>query len=77
MIFNISSTYGFIQIGSLAVAWGCQVPGDGIELPGYFCIGNQNSSLEFGLVDQDSPGIYFTQYEKGDVARSITLLQFN
>lgn len=77
MIFDVTSEYGHIKLGRLYINWANQSEGFTGECPGYFCLGYGNRNIELGQIDQECPGIYFTEYEEGDVARSYPLLQFN
>ena len=79
---NIDSLGGLVRLGALSITWGNFEPSQIIEgftfgdLQGFTSFNYGDVSLEFGSVDQERPGIYFTKYEEGDVKYSRPLLQF-
>jgi hypothetical protein len=79
---NIDSYGGQIRLFGLNISWSNFEPSQTIEgfafgdLPGFTAFSWGDSCLEFGQVDQERPGIYFTKYEDGDVKYSRPLLQF-
>ena len=77
-MINIDSEGGFVSIGDLSVSWGnSQDPFFAEErLEGYFSINSGATSLEFGAIDQERPGIYLTKYRDGDIESTRTVLQF-
>lgn len=78
MFININSDGGVIAIGDYSISWGnSEDPFFGEErLEGFFAINAGATSLEFGAIDQDRPGIYVTKYADGDVESTTPLLQF-
>ena len=76
MIFDLNSDYCQIRIGQLGVAWCNTQQADELgEDPGWFILSWKNTNLEFGMIDQDRPGIYRTRYENGEVIYLNTLLE--
>jgi len=78
MIFNIDSDGGYISLGDYSITWGNSVDPFFADqrLEGFFSINAGACSLEFGCIDQESPGIYFTRYADGDIESTTPLLQF-
>ena len=78
MIFNIDSDGGYIGLGDYSITWGNSVdPFFGEERMEGFCSFNAGAcSIEFGAIDQERPGIYFTRYANGDIESVVTLVQF-
>lgn len=78
MFININSDGGVIAIGNYNISWyNSEDPFFGEEgLEGFFAITAGATSLEFGAIDQDRPGIYVTKYADGDVESTTPLLQF-
>ena len=78
MFINIDSNGGVIAIGNYNISWGnSEDPFFSEErLEGFFAINAGATSLEFGAIDQDRPGIYVTKYADGDVESTTPLLQF-
>lgn len=78
MFININSDGGVIAIGDYSISWGNSEDPffDEERLEGFFAINAGATSLEFGAIDQDRPGIYVTKYANGDVESTTPLLQF-
>ena len=70
MLLEINSTYGRIGLGPLQLSW----QNTDEEFPGWTVLSWGESNLEFGQIDQDSPGVYMTRYVDGEVTRTRTLL---
>ena len=77
MFISINSDCGAIEIGNYSITWrNSEDPWlDGERLEGFFAIGTRGTSLEFGCIDQDRPGIYVTKYAGVDIESITTLLQ--
>ena len=78
MSLEITSDGGFVSLGDYSISWGnSEDPFFGTErLEGYFSINAGATSIEFGAIDHERPGIYITKYKDGDVESTTTLLQF-
>lgn len=80
--FHIDSYGGQVRLLGHSISWGNFEPSQTIEgftfgdLPGFTAISYGDVCLEFGQVDQERPGIYFTKYQDGDVRYSRPLVQF-
>ena len=80
--FQVDSYGGQFRLGNLVISWANFEASQTIEgytfgdLPGFTAFSWGDGCLEFGQVDQERPGIYFTKYEEGDVRYSRPLLQF-
>ena len=64
MNFHISKEGGDLRFLGLVIAWGR--PLRDFNLPGFLVIGIGNFSLEFGDIDQGTPGIYLTRWIDGE-----------
>lgn len=75
---EIDSDGGYIAFGDCGISWGnSQDPFFGTErLEGFFSINAGATSLEFGAIDHERPGVYLTRYKDGDIHSITTLLQF-
>ena len=71
---NLDSEGGVIILGPLAISWGNADPEFGAD--GFCSFSYGQYSLEFGDVDQGTPGIYLTHYSDGDIEYSKPLVQF-
>jgi hypothetical protein len=78
MIFNIDSDGGYIGLGDYSITWGnAQDPFFEEERMEGFCTFSADAfSIEFGAIDQERPGIYFTRYGDGDIESTTPLIQF-
>ena len=79
MTFNINSDGGHIEFWDYGIVWGnSEDPWfvEGERLEGFFCINAGDTSLEFGAIDHDRPGVYVTKYKDGDIESTTPLLQF-
>jgi len=72
-MINITSDSGHINLFGLTLHWFNQ--DDAFDFPGYFCIGYNNYSLEFGEIDMGN-GIYLVEYADGDVNLLKTFVEF-
>ena len=79
---QIDSYGGQFRLGGLTISWANFAPSQTIEgfsfgdLYGYTAFSYGDNCLEFGAVDQERPGIYFTKYKEGEISHSVTLVQF-
>lgn len=66
---------GYLSVGPFQINWG--PPDENFDDdPGYVTLSLFNHSLEFGLLDQDRPGIYLTKYdEDSNVVPLLTILK--
>lgn len=71
---NVNDCNGSINWGPFRLAWGNAL--NDLDLPGFVTLCWNEYALEFGQVDQDRPGVYFTVLEDGDLQTSKALLQF-
>ena len=71
-MIHITSNHGAIEFGPFRLAWQNQDD----EFDGFTAICYGDRAIEFGAVDQDLQGIYFTRYQDGEVldTRPIWLL---
>lgn len=78
MSIEITSDGGFVTFGDYGISWGnSQDPFFGTErLEGFFSINAGATSIEFGAIDQERPGVYVTKYKDGDIESVTPLLQF-
>lgn len=77
-MISIDSDGGYISIGDFSITWGnSEDPFFADErLEGYFAINSGATSLEFGAIDHERPGVYITRYKDGDVLSTTPVLQF-
>jgi len=77
-MISIDSDGGYISIGDFSITWGnSEDPFFADErLEGYFAINAGATSLEFGAIDHERPGVYITRYKDGDVLSITPVLQF-
>ena len=77
-MISIDSGGGYLSIGDFSITWGnSEDPFFADErLEGYFAINVWETSLEFGAIDHERPGLYLTKYKDGDVLSITPLLQF-
>lgn len=78
-MIEIDSNGGYISIGDFSISWGNSEElwaGSEERLEGYFSVNCGRFSVEFGCIDQEAPGIYFTKYLNGDVESSVPLIYF-
>jgi hypothetical protein len=77
-MISIDSVGGYISIGDFSISWGNSEDPffEGERLEGYFSINAGKTSLEFGAIDQERPGVYITKYRDGEVEVTTPLLQF-
>ena len=78
-MIEIDSNGGYVSISDFSVSWGNSEElwaGSDERLEGYIAINCGRFSLEFGCIDQEVPGIYFTKYLDGDVESSTPLIRF-
>ena len=71
---NIDSDGGVIILGPLSVSWANAEPE--FEINGFCSFSCGQYALEFGDVDQGTPGIYLTHYSDGDIEYTKPLVQF-
>lgn len=79
MGFQVDSNEGMFCLGKFTLLWGNRLTlPNAEEMGGYFCLTWNNTSLEFGEIDQGGRGIYFTTFshEDWDVVNSKTLVRF-
>tara|TARA_Y100001972_G_C7611143_1_gene306365 strand:+ start:751 stop:993 length:243 start_codon:yes stop_codon:yes gene_type:complete len=76
--FEIDSTGGLFSIGDFSISWGNSVDPffDDLRMEGYCAFNFRDRSLEFGAIDHEYPGIYFTKYKDGDIEFTRTLFSF-
>jgi hypothetical protein len=72
---EIDSTGGMFSIGDFSISWGNSVDPffADLRMEGYCSFNFGERSLEFGAIDQEYPGVYFTEYMDGEVERTKTL----
>jgi len=69
---DIDSDGGCIYIGSWSVTWANAIDPyfADVRMDGYCSFNFGATSIEFGCVDQEDPGLYITRYSEGDVEYS-------
>ena len=77
MSISIDSQGGYISISDFSISWGnAEDPFFADErLEGYFAINTGATSLEFGAIDHERPGIYITRYRDGEVESTTPIVQ--
>lgn len=71
MFFEISidSSGGLFVAGNFSVSWANSIDPffDTERLEGYTSISFGDTSIEFGCIDQERPGLYLTRYAHGEI----------
>ena len=78
-MIEIDSNGGYISISDFSICWGNSEEmwaGSEERLEAFFSINWGATSLEFGAIDQERPGVYLTKYRDGDIESTKTVLQF-
>ena len=74
---QIDSEEGFVYLGRFSIVWANSVdPFFADERMEGFCSFNfDRFSIEFGAIDHEKPGLYFTTYKDGDIERTRPIFQ--
>ena len=74
---QIISDEGFISLGAFSVVWGNAVdPFFADErMEGFCSFSFDRFSIEFGAIDHERPGLYFTSYKDGDIESTKPIFQ--
>lgn len=74
---QIDSEEGFVYLGRFSIVWANSVdPFFADERMEGFCSFNFDQfSIEFGAIDHEKPGLYFTTYKDGDIESTRPIFQ--
>lgn len=75
--FQIDSEEGFIYLGRFSIVWANAIDPFFAEerLEGFCSFNFDRFSIEFGAIDHERPGLYFTTYKDGDIEQTRPIFQ--